>query len=379
MSIVILTPHLHSGGVAKESRKCLNYLRDSNTVNVKIWCTDTIDGDIDGDYYFNFFSSRVHNVGWLRKLYLNLLSLPHFFSKLKENRTEYIIAMHFFPILLSHIYRLLSLRRVKVISVYHTDVAGYYHDAGLLKKIFIKTLISLSGSGLSSVFISKDALARAKKKFKLTNSVCIPNSVYFSSVIRKTILPPNKGSTVHLLAVGSLVSSKRIDSLLRVLKKLGEHDEFNFELKIAGIGDEEKRLKEFAIQLNIQKRVTFLGYTNDLKKYYTDADLLISTSEREGMPLNLLEAISHGTPVVAMDCNTGPREILEGNCGAVGYLCDSQIKEYNFELDLDSSEIVMAKLIINHFTLGYSFDTSSTVNEFSEEKSRLLWKEAVEK
>jgi glycosyltransferase involved in cell wall biosynthesis len=63
-------------------------------------------------------------------------------------------------------------------------------------------------------------------------------------------------------------------------------------------------------ELSLQQNVTLLGYHKDPNKYYGRANCFVSTSLSEGFPNVFLEAMSAGLPIVCLDTNFGPREIL---------------------------------------------------------------------
>ena len=58
------------------------------------------------------------------------------------------------------------------------------------------------------------------------------------------------------------------------------------------------------------------GFQRKPIKWLVNASLLLSCSRQEGLPLNLVEALICGTPVVASDCPYGPNEILTGELSA---------------------------------------------------------------
>ena len=89
------------------------------------------------------------------------------------------------------------------------------------------------------------------------------------------------------------------------------------KLLIAGNGPMDEQLKMKAAELNIEDQVAFLGYRSDLEKFATIADMVVSCSYREGLPLNIVEAMLCGKPVVA-SINRGHKELIRP--GENGYL-----------------------------------------------------------
>ncbi|WP_137596822.1 glycosyltransferase [Paucilactobacillus kaifaensis] len=75
-------------------------------------------------------------------------------------------------------------------------------------------------------------------------------------------------------------------------------------------GDTGKKLKEQVKQAQLNSSITFRGYTDDVAKVYDTAQLLILPSRAEGLPLSLVEAQSHGLPIIANDIKYGPADVV---------------------------------------------------------------------
>jgi glycosyltransferase involved in cell wall biosynthesis len=93
---------------------------------------------------------------------------------------------------------------------------------------------------------------------------------------------------------------------------------------IVGDGELRAGLEHLSAQLGLQARVHFLGWRKDLTPIYSDLDLLALTSENEGTPVAVLEAMAAGVPVVATDVGGVPDVIRDGQ---TGYLVASQEAE----------------------------------------------------
>lgn len=101
-----------------------------------------------------------------------------------------------------------------------------------------------------------------------------------------------------VMTVGRLVPIKRFDLLIQAFQEvLVAHPDAH--LAIAGDGAAEERAKLLALARPLGGRVHFLGWRRDLERLYTDADLLALTSDNEGTPVTVLEALSSGLSVVA--------------------------------------------------------------------------------
>jgi glycosyltransferase EpsD len=90
-------------------------------------------------------------------------------------------------------------------------------------------------------------------------------------------------------------------------------------LLLAGEGVLLESCKRLAEQLGISDHVTFLGFQNNIDEIMPMCDVAIAASLREGLPVNIMEAMSCGLPVVAVD-NRGHRELVHN--GANGWLME---------------------------------------------------------
>lgn len=113
--------------------------------------------------------------------------------------------------------------------------------------------------------------------------------------------------------VGRLAPEKRIDGYLTCCKELIKRGK-DFNYLIVGSGDEDSKLKEMAKQMGIINNVNFIGFINPIDIVYSSIDMLLLTSDTEGTPRVVLEAMSAGIPVVATNVG-GLHEIIDGENG----------------------------------------------------------------
>ncbi len=112
-----------------------------------------------------------------------------------------------------------------------------------------------------------------------------------------------------LLSVGRLEQQKGFDRLLTAFSALSDrHPEW--VLVVLGQGGLDATLKSQAAALGLAERVVLPGAVGNVGEWYEAADLYALTSRFEGFPNTLLEAMAYGVPAVAVDCETGPREIV---------------------------------------------------------------------
>jgi glycosyltransferase involved in cell wall biosynthesis len=101
------------------------------------------------------------------------------------------------------------------------------------------------------------------------------------------------------VAAGRLEQQKRFDLLLQTWKSALRDD--SARIVIFGRGPQEETLKLLARELQIEKSVAFAGFDEEFASLVGDADLFLLTSENEGTPNAVLEAMSAGVPVLGFD------------------------------------------------------------------------------
>lgn len=118
------------------------------------------------------------------------------------------------------------------------------------------------------------------------------------------------GQPPALLAVGRLQMQKDYPTLIRAFAQVRRRR--RARLLILGEGKERPRLEGLIKELGLEQDVSLPGFVMNPYAYMARASLFVLSSRWEGLPTVLIEALCCGTPVVSMDCPSGPREILRG-------------------------------------------------------------------
>lgn len=119
-----------------------------------------------------------------------------------------------------------------------------------------------------------------------------------------------------ILGVGRLIELKDYPTLIRAFAKVRE--EYPVRLVILGEGEERLHLESLIRELDLEADVDLPGFVDNPFAYMARASVFVLSSLLEGLPNALIQAMAVGTPVVATDCRSGPREILDnGKYGAL--------------------------------------------------------------
>lgn len=114
-----------------------------------------------------------------------------------------------------------------------------------------------------------------------------------------------------LIQVGELNKNKNQIMTIQVMKALTKRKQ-NIKLLLVGKGNLKEFYEEKIREYNLKDNVFILGYRRDIPKLLKISDCLISTSKREGLPVNLIEAAMSGLPIIATNCR-GNRDLLTDN------------------------------------------------------------------
>lgn len=84
------------------------------------------------------------------------------------------------------------------------------------------------------------------------------------------------------------------------------------KLLLAGDGLLMRDCRELAVKLGVDSMIDFLGYRTDIDHILPMCDIGVASSLREGLPVNIMEAMACGLPIIASD-NRGHRELVHNN------------------------------------------------------------------
>jgi len=119
--------------------------------------------------------------------------------------------------------------------------------------------------------------------------------------------------------VGRMTAVKRTDLVVQVLRSLVDHG-VDAQLLLVGDGPDRDHLERYAHDLGVIKRCLFLGYQEDVARYYDAIDALLLPSVNEGTPVSVIEALAAERPAVATRVGGIPDVIRDG---VDGFLVDS--------------------------------------------------------
>lgn len=112
-----------------------------------------------------------------------------------------------------------------------------------------------------------------------------------------------------ILGIGRLCKAKDFETLLKAFYLVRQKR--TARLVILGEGEMRQELEKLAKDLSIEQDVMMPGAVKNPFPYISRAAVFVLSSQHEGLPTVLIEALALGTPIVSTDCPSGPAEILE--------------------------------------------------------------------
>lgn len=121
----------------------------------------------------------------------------------------------------------------------------------------------------------------------------------------------------QIVSVGRLASEKGMDKLMQVAAAVLPQNP-DWQWLLLGEGECRPALERFIAETHLESQLQLLGNVHDVDSYLRRSSILVSTSEFEGLGMNLLEARRLAVPCVSFAVPTGPQEIIHD--GVDGYL-----------------------------------------------------------
>ena len=174
----------------------------------------------------------------------------------------------------------------------------------------------------------------------------------------------------YFLQVSRLTQQKQPEHLVDIYYKLKQRG-IKEKLYFIGNGEKVKLIKQKIKEYNLEDDIILLGQIENPYPFFKNAKLFLHTAKYEGLPTVLLESLAFGTPVVAYDCPTGPKDILGKN------------SEYGELIPLNDKDTFVKRVyeLIDNNEKYENYKKMSLIraNDFSMETNKLKLKKLVEK
>ena len=236
---------------------------------------------------------------------------------------------------------------LKIIKKKKIDLVVNFNDHALYNimfcKFFLKTKVMVSQRVDPNAIISKTGRFRLKLINFSDALVCQTKAAldfFPKKTKQKAIVIPNpihnkpsqvwniKNTDNYIINVARIeIKQKRQDVLLKAFAIV--HKTYpNLVLKMYGskIDTDYKKMTQMISELNLNKVVDYCGVSNNIMEEMLKAKLLVLSSDYEGIPNAILEAMTLGMPIVSTDCRPdGARMLLSQGCGIITPVGDGEL------------------------------------------------------
>lgn len=297
MKICFITGTLARGGAEKQLVFMLRALRNLRT-EAEVLCLT------EGESYGDEIRELGFDVKYVGASSNRFARLWKIISSLRSSKADIIQSSHFY----TNLYAGFAGRYLNIPSIgaVRSDLDYELESHRFTGRLQIS---------LPNILLTNSALAQRQLRGRRIG----PQKVeVVRNVVEVERVPADRvrGEGLRLLFVGRLDKNKRPERFIHLASVLAEqHRTDGLEFQVAGNGEMLEELKRTAELLGLgPDSMVFLGDCDRMSQIYRQADILVSTSDREGTPNVILEAMSYGLPVVATAVG-GTVEILDHTRG----------------------------------------------------------------
>ncbi|MGV3696158.1 glycosyltransferase [Flavobacterium sp.] len=221
---------------------------------------------------------------------------------LSENSIETIIDNRSRPMFVREVFTKWIYGNRKVYFMVHSSSVEMYFPSLRFQAHYLYK----KAAGL--ICVSKTIEETVRRQFKLKNATTIYNPVVFPEA---TFEKPKDIPENYVLYFGRLEDEIKNLSLLLDAFAKSKIYEGGIRLLLIGDGTDKDFIQSKILQLNLENHVQLLPFQKNIVPYIQYARCSLLTSRFEGFPMSVIESLAAGTPVVSVDCETGPREIIK--------------------------------------------------------------------
>lgn len=294
--IAIISTSLGNGG-AERFAALLSLMLERQDFEVhNIIINDEVDFEYSGkflnlgklDKVYSFLPRKVAK-GVLLNRYLNKNNI----TVVIDNRTRNNFIRDF-------ISKWIFGKRKKLYVVHSYNLDNYFPKSILLAKTLYQDAEKL-------ICVSHSIEEKVKQKFGFKNTITIHNPFDFSTIKQVDV---SSNFENYILFFGRLDNkSKNFDLMLDAFSISGIFNK-GYHLKILGNGPDFEFIQNKIKMLKLDNFVKIVPFTKEPFEFVKNAKYTILTSRYEGFPMSIVESLAYGTPVIAVDCNSGPSEII---------------------------------------------------------------------
>lgn len=207
--------------------------------------------------------------------------------------------------------------------------------------------------------LTKEDAEILKRDYGYDNAISIINPTRFEE---EKILT-NVSESKKIVYIGQIDKRKQLNHLIESYINIPLEIRRNWALEIYGDGLDRKNLQKKISQYS-DSQIKYFGRTSNVKDVLSQAAFTVLTSNNEGLPLTLIEAISVGLPVISYNTCPGIREIIVNDHNGL-LIEQNNIKDFtDAMIYLITNPEKRSELAMNAFNYSKKFKISNTIQQF---------------
>ncbi len=337
--ISIFINSVAAGGAERVVSLLLNYLKNDFDIYL-VLLNNNIDYDLPEAQKIFCLNQPANENGLLKLIKLPILAI-RYKRFCKKNNIETSLSFLKRANYINCLSRLYGLRCTIIISE-RTYLSNYLKFIGktgrltgkiLTKKLYPKADLIIPNSSLIQTDLEKNF--NIHTKFTVINN---PVNLKVIQRLSAENVDTSLFETFTFISVGGFRAEKNYGLLIDAFDKIKD---LNCKLVLIGKGEEEIKLKKKAGQMGLESTVHFLRFDTNPYKYLSKANCFVLSSDFEGFPNSIQEALACSLPVISTDCQSGPREILAPETDVHNILkSDIEIAKYGILVPVNNAELL---------------------------------------
>lgn len=297
MKFLFVVPTLSGGGAERVVSILTSTLAEENYDVSLLYYRDTDNEYLVSEKVKKINLSQIANKSYEKFSYFE--KVRRIRKIIKSEKADFVIP--FLDISCAHVFFATRFLKCKVIDTIRNN------PASLPKNPVLKTLRDyIINHSYKTIVQNIDQKNYFKKKYH--NKIFVMPNPIGDDFLATSI---NKNHDKFIIAsAGRLAPQKNFKMLIDSVENICKKDK-NTILQIYGEGPLKQELQDYINSKDLQECVYLMGRSNDMKSVLSNVDLYILSSNFEGMPNSLMEAMAVGVPCISTDCPTGPSDLIE--------------------------------------------------------------------
>ena len=342
INLIFFLPNFSEGGAGKSIMKICNNLNDLKYTITII--------SLGRCFYKKNFKRKIKFYELKeKKTILSFFSICKILNKNYSNQnTIFISNMNYTNVLSCFFLKfILSYRLILIERTPLKELRIYYNFSEFLKKNLIYLLMKLFYRFSDKVIVNS---SYTQNEFK--NKINCDLEVIFSPSIDKIKFKKFRKKTkkLKILSIGRLSVEKRFDFLINTISKLKK---FDIQVLIVGNGPLKEKLFKLIKKNKINNKIKIIKFSKNYIKHFNKSNLYISTSDFEGFPNSVVEALNNNLQIFSRDSGGGIHDIINHN--SIGKIVNTdsyddfadELKK-NYLSKLNNQNLNVQKKIVNN-------------------------------